>query len=322
MATASDSITRDAIAATHHAIRGYVRRTPTIEVNLADFGVAAAGQEPVVLKLELLQHSGSFKARGAFANLIDQPMKVVRRAGVTAASGGNHGAAVAFAAQRLGLPATIFVPEISSPAKQRAIAAYGAALKVGGARYADALAACEAHRAATGAVGIHAYNAPETLLGQGTVGLELERQAPHLDTLLVAVGGGGLIGGIAAWYRGRISVVGVEPATSCCLSAGLEAGNPIDVDVSGIAADSLGAKSAGELMFPLAQAFVDRVVLVDDTAIREAQLKLWRVMRLIAEPGGAAAFAALTSGAYKPAKGERVGVLVCGGNTDPATVVG
>lgn len=309
-------IHRDSIHATDRVIRPFIRRTPVLHTDAKDFGLAPA---PLIFKLELFQHSGSFKARGAFANLL---LREVPKIGVVAASGGNHGAAVAFAAQRLGIPATIFVPAITSPAKIDRIKSCGANLVVGGERYADALAASEDHATASGALRVHAFEQVETLLGQGTLGLELEADAPGIDTLLVAVGGGGLIGGIAAWYRGRISVVGVEPATSCCLSAGLEAGNPIDVDVSGIAADSLGAKSAGELMFPLAQAFVDRVVLVDDTAIREAQLKLWRVMRLIAEPGGAAAFAALTSGAYKPAKGERVGVLVCGGNTDPATVVG
>ena len=287
MQSTADTITRDAIAATHHSIRGFVRPTPTIEITLAELGAdLAAHVAPVVLKLELLQHSGSFKARGAFANLVDRPMKSVKTTGVTAASGGNHGAAVAFAARKLGLPATIFVPEISSPAKQRMIESYGAALKVGGARYADALAACEAFQAATGAVGIHAYNAAETLLGQGTVGLEFEAQAPQLDTLLVAVGGGGLIGGIAAWYRGRISIVGVEPQSSRCLHAALEAGHPVDVDVSGIAADSLGARSAGAMMFPLAQAYVDSVALVSDDAIRDAQMRLWRSLRLIAEPGG------------------------------------
>lgn len=322
MPTDATPITRESIAAAHHAIRGYVRRTPTLDVSLADLD-ATVGKDlpPVVLKLELLQHAGSFKARGAFANLVDLPMRAVRSAGVTAASGGNHGAAVAFAAQRLGLASTIFVPEIAAPAKRQAIESYGATLKVGGARYADALAACEAFQRETGAFGVHAYDAVRTLEGQGTIGLELEAQAPHIDTLLVAVGGGGLIGGIAAWYRGRISIVGVEPETSRCLHAALEAGHPVDVDVAGIAADSLGARSAGGLMFPIAEAYVDRVVLVADDAIRHAQRRLWRSLRLVAEPGGAAALAALLSGAYQPAKGERVGVLVCGGNTDPATVV-
>jgi threonine dehydratase len=220
------------------------------------------------------------------------------------------------------LQATIFVPTISAPAKRAAISGFGATLEVAGEHYADAFAACVRFQASTGAVGVHAYDAVATLLGQGTVGLEFEAQAPHLDTVLVAVGGGGLIGGIAAWYGGRISVVGVEPASSRCLHAGLEAGYAVDVEVSGIAADSLGAKQAGALMFPIAKAFVDRVVLVDDAAIAGAQTRLWRHLRIAAEPGGATALAALTSGAYKPLKGERVGVLICGGNVDLATIVG
>lgn len=308
------SLSREHIAATHHAIRTHVRRTPVLDVDLEDFG---PGRAPLTLKLELLQHAGSFKSRGAFANLVSRP---VPQAGVTAASGGNHGAAVAFAAGKLGHKATIFVPEISSPSKQAAIASFGATLEVGGARYADALAACEAFQAKTGALGIHAYDEVETLAGQGTIGLELEAQAPHLDTLLVAVGGGGLIGGIAAWYQGRVRIVGVEPETSRALDAALAAGEPVDVDVAGIAADSLGARKVGKLMFPLAEAYVDRVALVSDDAIRAAQQMLWRRLRLVAEPGGAAALAALTSGRYRPASGERVGVLVCGANTDPATV--
>jgi threonine dehydratase len=234
---------------------------------------------------------------------------------VAAASGGNHGAAVAYAAQKLGRKATIFVPKISSPAKIQRIRDFAAELVVGGDRYVDALGACEAHIKKTGALGIHAYDQVETLLGQGTVGLELEAQAPNIDTLLVAVGGGGLIGGIAAWYEGRIRIVGVEPATCPSLFAALAAQTPVDVDVSGIAADSLGARRVGNLMFPLARNYVDQVVLVDDDAIRTAQERLWQTLRVALEPGGAASFAAILSGAYRPGKGERVGVLLCGANT-------
>jgi threonine dehydratase len=302
-------IDRSTIAPTYNRIRGYIRRTPVIEVAAEDFGLGGA---PLTLKLELLQHAGSFKARGAFANLL---ARKVPKAGVAAASGGNHGAAVAYAAGKLGIKATIFVPSIASPAKIQRIRDFGADLVVGGDRYVDALAACEAFMRDKGAMGVHAYDQPETLLGQGTVGLELEAQAPGLDTVLVAVGGGGLIGGIAGWYEGRTRIVGVEPATSKALHAALEAGRPVDVDVAGIAADSLGARSVGDRMFPLARAFVEGVALVPDDAIRAAQEILWRNLRIVAEPGGAAALAALMSGAYKPAKSERIGVLVCGGNT-------
>jgi threonine dehydratase len=306
---AAPPITREAIAAAYNRIRGYVRRTPVIEIDGRDIGVTT---ERLVLKLELFQHAGSFKARGAFTNLV---MREVPKAGVAAASGGNHGAAVAFAARRLGVEASIFVPEIASPAKIACIRELGARLVVAGAQYTDALARCEAFIAESGAMSVHAYDQPETLLGQGTVGLELETQAPGLDTLLVAVGGGGLIGGIAAWSEGRLRIVGVEPLTSCALHAALEAGRPVDVEVAGIAADSLGARRVGELMLPIARDIVDRVVLVDDDAIREAQSRLWTALRVVAEPGGAAALAALVSGAYRPAERERVGVLVCGGNT-------
>jgi threonine dehydratase len=302
-------IDRDAIAATDRLIRPHVRHTPVLEVGGRDVGVNAA---TLLFKLEFLQHSGSFKARGAFANLLGG---TIPPAGVVAASGGNHGAAVAFAAQRLGVPATIFVPGIASPAKLDRIRGYGADLVVGGARYADALAASEAHAARTGARPIHAYDAPETLLGQGTVGLELEHDAPDLDTLLVAVGGGGLIGGIAAWYAGRVKVVAVEPEAAPTLHMALAAGRPVEAPAGGIAADSLAPRQVGSLMFPLAQAHVAAAVLVSDDAIRQAQTVLWDGLRVVAEPGGAAAFAALLFGRYQPQPGERVAVLLCGANT-------
>ena len=292
-----------------------------VEVDGADFGLRGVR---LSLKLELFQHAGSFKTRGAFANLL---LRQVPPAGVVAASGGNHGAAVAYAAMRLRVPAKIFVPTVSSPAKIRRIREYGADLVVGGERYADALAASEAWVARSGALAVHAYDQRETLLGQGTLGRELQAQAPELDTLLVAVGGGGLIGGIAAWYDGRIRIVGVEPEAAPTLHRALQAGQPVDAPAGGIAADSLAPRRVGGLMFPIAQRSVACVVLVSDDAIRRAQQALWSVVRVVAEPGGAAPFAALLSGAYAPAAGERVGVVVSGGNTtavdfEPTTASG
>jgi threonine dehydratase len=234
---------------------------------------------------------------------------------VAAASGGNHGAAVAYAAMRLGVPAKIFVPTVSSPAKIQRIREYGADLIVEGERYADALAASEAWVARSGALAVHAFDQPETLLGQATLGLELADQAPDLDTLLVAVGGGGLIGGIAAWYAGRIKIIGVEPEGAPTLTRALSAGKPVDAETGSIAADSLAPRQVGTLMFPIAQAHVDHVVLTSDAAIRQAQRALWASARVVAEPGGAATLAALLDNGYTPARDERVGVLISGGNT-------
>jgi threonine dehydratase len=303
------TVTKHAITETYDRSKSYVRRTPAIEIEAAELGLAAGA---LTLKLELLQHSGSFKARGAFANLTGQ---AVPAAGVAAASGGNHGAAVAFAAQKLGHAAHIFVPTISSPAKIERIRSYGADLVIDGNRYAEALERCQAFIARTGALSVHAYDAPLTLLGQGTVGLELEHQAPELDTLLVAVGGGGLIGGIAAWYQGRVKVVGVEPESAPTLHAALAAGSPVDVPVSGLAADSLGASRIGGIAFGIAREHVAQSVLVPDDAIRKAQLVLWDRLKIATEPGGAAVLAALMTGAYSPVRGERLGLLICGGNT-------
>jgi threonine dehydratase len=302
-------ITRERIAQTEMLIRPHVRHTPVLAVDMADFGKAAL---PVDLKLEFLQHSGSFKARGAFANLLGRE---IPRAGVVAASGGNHGAAVAYAAMRLGVPAAIFVPSVISPAKAERIRGYGAELIIGGERYADALAASATFAEKSGALQIHAYDQPETLLGQGTLGFEIEADLPDIDTLLVAVGGGGLIGGIAAWFGGRIRIVAVEPEGSPTLHNALAAGEPVDSPAEGVAADSLAPKRVGALMFPIAQAFVAQSVLVSDEDIVAAQIALWQSVRVVAEAGGAAAFAALLSGRYAPAAGERVAVLVCGANT-------
>ncbi len=309
----------------HRRIAGHVRRTPLLCADAGGFGEAA-----LTFKLELLQHAGSFKARGAFHNLLS---RTVPAAGVTAASGGNHGGAVALAAQRLGHAARIFVPEIASPVKIAAIEARGAEVVIGGARYADAQAACDRHAASSGALLVHPFDSAITVAGAGTVALEWEEdqaratsaRQPPLDTVLVAVGGGGLIGGVAAWWADRASstrvkVVGVEPEGSRCLHAALAAGHPVDVPVESIAADSLGAKRAGEVALAIAREAVDHVALVPDGAIVAAQRELWARYRIAAEPGGAAALAALIAGAYRPRAGEHVGVLLCGGNVDPASL--
>jgi threonine dehydratase len=300
---------RDSISRLYARIEPYIRRTPVIDVEGGDLGAAA---RRVTLKLELLQRAGSFKTRGAFANLL---CRETPAAGVVAASGGNHGAAVAFAAMTLKVPARIFVPTVSSPAKIARIQAYGADLVVGGDRYADAFAASQIWARASGAMEVHAFDSPETLLGQATLGLELEQQAPRLDTILIAVGGGGLIGGVASWYEGRVKVVGVEPEGAPTLFEALKAGRPVDAPAGSIAADSLAPRRVGDLMFPIARSYVDHVALVTDDAIRQAQQTLWEAVRIVAEPGGCAALAAVQSGAYRPAPDERVGIVVSGGNT-------
>jgi threonine dehydratase len=305
---------RDRIAAVYDLIRPHLRVTPVVAIDGADFGLPPF---PLTLKLELMQHAGSFKTRGAFTHLLTRD---VPAAGVVAASGGNHGAAVAYAAMRLGHAARIFVPTVSPPAKVHRIRGYGAELSIVGERYADALAASEEWAAQSGALTVHAFDQTETLAGQATLGLELADQAPGLDTLLVAVGGGGLIGGIAAWHAGSIRdvhVIGVEPEGAPTLTEALKAGRPVDAPAGSIAADSLAPRRIGELVFPIARDHVERVVLVSDDAIRRGQRALWEQLRVIAEPGGSAAFAALLSGAYVPAPGERVGVVVSGGNTTP-----
>jgi threonine dehydratase len=307
--SACNTVNAANISRCEQLIRPYIRRTPVVEIDATDVGLQAG---KLRLKLELLQHSGSFKSRGAFTNLLTRE---VPASGVVAASGGNHGAAVAYAAMKLNKPARIFVPTVTSPAKLQRIREYGAELIIEGDRYADALAASEAWREQSGALSVHAFDQPETMLGQGTVGLELEQQAPDIDTLLVAVGGGGLIAGIAAWYAGRIKVVGVEPSASPTLTKALQAGRPVDAEAGGIAADSLAPRRVGERTFPIARTHVHGTVLVSDDAIRQAQKVLWQALRVVAEPGGAAALSALLSGAYQPKSGERVAVIVCGGNT-------
>ena len=310
-------VTPPDIEAAHRLIAAHVRRTPLLAAEAGAFGDAA-----LTFKLELLQHAGSFKARGAFHNLLS---RAVPEAGVTAASGGNHGVAVALAARRLGHPARIFVPDISSPVKVAAIEEQGAAVVIGGARYADAQAACDRHAASSGALLVHPFEGAATVAGAGTVALEWEEDQARLglsplDTVLVAVGGGGLIAGVAAFWAGRVKIVGVEPEGSCCLHAALAAGRPVDVPVESIAADSLGARRVGELAFAVAREAVDQVALVPDEAIRSAQRALWSRFRIAAEPGGAAALGALLTGAYRARPGERVGVLLCGGNVDPGSL--
>ena len=302
-------ITPDRIAATARLIRPHVRHTPILHVDLADFDGQA---KPLALKLECLQHTGSFKVRGAFASLLTQ---AIPASGVVAASGGNHGVAIAYAAMRIGVPATIFLPSVTSPSKVERIRSYAANLIVAGDRYADALAASERYGEEHGALAVHAFDQPQTLLGQGSVGCEIDADLPGIDTLLVAVGGGGLIGGIAAWFRGRVKIVAVEPEGAPTLWRALAAGRPVDAETDGIAADSLAPNRVGTIMFPIAQAFVDRSVLISDDDIRNAQLALWDKVRIVTEPGGAAAFGALLSGKYVPAPDERVAVLVCGANT-------
>ncbi len=303
------------VRAAHAKIAAHVRRTPLM---VADLGHAPRARG-VSFKLEYLQHAGSFKTRGAYNNLLS---RTVPAAGVAAASGGNHGVAVALACARLALRVRIFVPEISAPAKVAAIRAHGADVIIGGARYADAQAACDAYARESGALVVHPFDAPETMAGAGTVALEWDEDAAcgdvarlgELDTVLVGVGGGGLAAGMACYWEGRVRVVGVEPEGSRCLHAALEAGRPVDVTVDSVAADSLGARRAGEHVFEAARTHMAGVVLVQDDAIVTAQRTLWRDYRIAAEPGGAAALGALISGAYVAGAGEHVGVLLCGAN--------
>jgi threonine dehydratase len=298
------------ISAAAERIADRVRRTPVLELGEID-GAS------VVAKLELLQHTGSFKPRGAFNKLLSSE---VPPAGVIAASGGNFGLAVAYAARETGVPAEIFMPTTSPEAKIARVRAQGADVTVVDGYYAEAQAALDDRADGTGALLMHPFDQPEVIAGQGTIGVELDEQVPDLDTVLVAVGGGGLIAGIAAWFARRVRVIGVEPELSQAMTAALAAGEPITVEVGGVAADSLGSARVGDHTFPIVRDQVDRVVLVPDDAIRDAQGAIWQDVHVIAEPGGAAAFAALRSGAYQPESGERVCVLICGANCDPATV--
>jgi threonine dehydratase len=308
--------TRDDIAAAASRIEPHVRRTPVLDLAAGAFGVDG----PLTLKLELLQVTGSFKPRGAFNRMLTAD---VGPAGVAAASGGNFGLAVGHAARALGVRAEIFVPSTSPAAKIDKVRGTGADVRVIEGYYDDAAAAGQERRAG-GTIWMHPFDQPEVVAGQGTIGAEIADQVPDADTVLVAVGGGGLIGGVASWFAGtRTRVIGVEPATCCSLHTAMAQGGPVEVPVSGRAADSLGARRVGDIAFAAAgEGHVDGVVLVDDAAILEAQRALWRELRLFAEPGGAAALAAVGVGAFEPAPGERVVVLVCGSNGDPSDVIG
>ncbi|WP_338549281.1 threonine/serine dehydratase [Roseovarius phycicola] len=286
----------------------HIRRTPVATVHA--FGLPYK----VELKLEHLQHTGSFKARGAFNTLLSQK---VPQAGLVAASGGNHGAAVAYAGSQLGHKARIYVPEMAGPAKISLIEGLSADLQVVKGAYANALNAAKAYEVETGAMQIHAYDAPGTVAGQGTCMAEWETQGLEADTVLIAVGGGGLIAGAMAWLGGRRKVVAVEPETCNALHAARIAGKPLDVDVSGVAANALGARRIGDICFDIAKQQNIETVLVSDKAISRAQHALWKEMRQLVEPAGAAALAALISSSYQPAENERVAVLICGGNIAP-----
>lgn len=302
-------ISRTEIQDAGRSIATHVRRTPVMALEEKAFGIDAR----IFLKLEFLQHTGSFKPRGAFNCILNSN---VRLAGVIAASGGNHGAAVAYAAQKLGHHAEIFVPSITPPNKVERLRAYGAAVNITGRDYDDALAASRERAAETAAVPIHAYDDQRVLAGQGTLGMELEEQVRGLDSVLVAVGGGGLIGGVAAWYQDRVRVISVEPERAASLHRSMAAGQVVEVETGGVAADSLGARRVGQLMFSIAKRFVSQSLLVTDDQIIAAQKALWQHLRVIAEPGGATALAALLSGVYSPHAGERVGVVLCGGNAE------
>lgn len=298
-------------------IGGRIRRTPIWRLDPAEHGLHDVR---VTLKLEFMQVTGSFKPRGAFNTLLTA--EEWPDAGVIAASGGNHGLAVAHAAKTLGLAAEIFVPESTPETKRKRILATGATLTVGGATYDEARAASEARAAETGALMVHAYDQDPVLAGQGTVALEFEQQEPDLTHVLVAVGGGGLYGGVASWFGDTVEVIPVEPDQCPTLMMAMMMGQPVPVPVGGVAADSLGAKVIGERAFAVAQRYGGQVVTVGDEAIRSGQRKLWDMLRLVAEPGGATALAALVTGAWRPPPGSHVGVIVCGANCDPGTVAG
>jgi threonine dehydratase len=309
-------ITPDEIHSTYGTIRPFLRYTPIVRVDLGALTDSELRVESEVsLKLEHLQCAGSFKARGAFANLL---LREVPTSGVVAASGGNHGVAVAYAAHRLGIPAKIFVPTVSAPAKIERIRQLGADLVVVGDRYDDALAAAQHWATGSGAMSIHAFDQRETLLGQGSIGLELAEQVEKLDTVVVPVGGGGLIAGIAAWFAGTVRVVGAEPAGAPTLTYARAHGTPTDAPAGSIAADALAPRRVGELVFPITKSYVDDVVLIDDRSIRQTQRALWQALRLMVEPAAGVGMAALLTGAYRPEPGERVAVVISGANMTPS----
>jgi threonine dehydratase len=308
-------ISRDDIRQCYDTIRPYIRRTPVIQVDLAELDESATALPTGTLKLEQLQCAGAFKARGAFTNLL---LRDVPPAGVVAASGGNHGVAVAYAAHRLSIPAKIFVPTVSAPTKIERIRQLGADLVVTGDRYADALAAAQDWEQSSGAMSVHAYDQRETILGQGTLGLELAEQAASLDTVLVPVGGGGLLAGVASWFTGDVRVIAVEPEGAPTLSYARAAGQPTDAPAGSVAADALAPRRVGELVFPITESYVDDVLLVDDASILAGQRALWQAFRVAAEPAASVGIAALLAGAYKPAPGEHVAVVITGANMSPS----
>lgn len=298
------------VLAAHRRIGDRVRRTPVIEVDVEG--------APVVLKLELLQHTGSFKPRGAFNRVLSEP--ALPASGLIAASGGNHGAAVAYVGNRLGCPVEIFIPEVTPPIKRRRIEGYGAKVVVAGRQYPDALAACRERAEETGALDVHAYDHPATVAGQGTMAIEIDAQVPDFETVVMAVGGGGFIAGTTAFFDGSRRVIGVEPTGSRALAAALEAGRPVPVEIDSIAADSLGSSPIGQVPFDSIKGRIDSVALVTDDAILSAQRWLWDRLRLVAEPGGATALAAVLSGRIDPSRLGRTVIVVCGANTDPGSL--
>jgi threonine dehydratase len=300
-------ISRTDVVAAQVRIGSRIRRTPVIEA------------DGLWLKLEQLQHTGSFKARGAFNRILsamdDGALPAV---GVVTASGGNAGMAVAYAARELGTPAEVFVPRTAPAVKVARLRAFGASVTQVGQEYAEANEAAAKRAVDTGALFCHAYDQPEICAGQGTVALELEEQTGGVDTVLVAVGGGGLMAGIAAALEGRSRVVAVEPRDCRSFHAALAAGEPVDAEVSGVAADSLGARRTGDIAFAVARRTGVTSVLVEDEDLVTARRALWERYRVAIEHGTAAAYAALLTGAYRPADGERVAVICCGANTDPS----
>jgi threonine dehydratase len=312
MATPDEELARltaPAVADVAEVIGSYVRRTPVVTIDRTELGLPPG---PLTLKLEQLQHSGSFKVRGAFANLL---LRSVPSAGVAAASGGNHGAAVAYAASVLGIPARIFVPEVSSAAKVARIREYGADLVVQGGTYSDALAVSEDWIATSGAMPVHAYDQVETILGAGTTGLELRQQAPSAHTVLASVGGGGLLSGIATAVPASVRVIGAEPEGAPTMTAALAAGRPVDAATGSVAVDSLAPRRVGDLTFAVVAKRAHSIAGVSDDAILTTQRLLWERLRIVAEPGGCAGLAALVYGAYSPAEGEHVAVVLSGANT-------
>jgi len=313
-------VQREDVVEAAERVRDRVRRTPILRIEPGDDWLPSGG----CLKLELMQHTGTFKARGAFNRILSAAERgeLDPAIGIVAASGGNAGLANAFAAAAIGVPATVFVPTTASPAKLHRLESYGATVVPRGTEYADAFDAAMQHVANTGAVYCHAYDQPEICAGAGTLGLELLDQLDALgqevDTVLVSVGGGGLMSGVATAVDGRARVVGVEPVQAPTFSRALAVGEPVDVPVSGVAADSLGARRLGAIAWAVATRTGATSVVVEDEEIVSARQQLWDRYRLAVEPGAAAALAALTSGSYGPAPGERVAVVLCGANTDPS----